>query len=167
MTALYEMTGELISQLSNIQERLESGLEVHQDELDMIISLKDDTEQKALNIGKFIKNLQSDSDQLASEIKRLQAKKKSVDNLELKLKTYLIEQLELLGIDKLGDKVFSIKVQKNPLSVDVADVNFLPAKYIVTKLEADKKALLADYKANDAFSVKGVSFIQNKSLRMG
>ena len=54
MTALYEMTGELISQLSSIQERLESGLEVHQDELDMIISLKDDTEQKALNIGKFI-----------------------------------------------------------------------------------------------------------------
>ena len=167
MTALYEMTGELISQLSNIQERLESGLEVHQDELDMIISLKDDTEQKALNIGKFIKNLQSDSDQLANEIKRLQAKKKSVDNLELKLKTYLIEQLELLGIDKLGDKVFSIKVQKNPLSVDVADVNFLPAKYIVTKLKANKKALLADYKANDAFSVKGVSFIQNKSLRIG
>lgn len=100
------MIGELISQLSNIQERLESGLEVHQDELDMIISLKDGTEQKALNIGKFIKNLQSDSDQLASEIKRLQAKKKSVDNLELKLKTYLIEQLELLGIDKLGDKIF-------------------------------------------------------------
>lgn len=34
MTALYEMTGalELISQLSNIQERLESGLEVHHEE---------------------------------------------------------------------------------------------------------------------------------------
>lgn len=167
MTALYEMTGELISQLSNIQERLESGLEVHQDEIDMVINLKDDTEGKAINVGKFIKNLLADVDRFDAEIKRMQGKKKATENLANKLKSYLLENMQEMGIDKLGDRVFSIKVQKNPLSVDVADVNFLPAKYIVTKLEADKKALLADYKANDAFSVKGVSFIQNKSLRIG
>ena len=167
MTALYEMTGELISQLSNIQERLESGLEVHQDEIDMVINLKDDTENKAIKVAKFVKNLLSDSDQFEAEIKRMQAKKKATDNLANKLKTYLLENMQVLGIDKLGDRVFSVSIRNNPLSVNVTDAVLLPKEYQVVKVEPNKKALLDAYKKNENFNINGVAFTRTQSLKIG
>ena len=170
MTALYELSGELMETLADIQSRLEDGEEVAESEIEQALQLNQDFENKALNIAKFVKNLQSDAEQLAVENKKRQAKQRAIENLADKLKGYLLDEMQATGKTKIGDRVFSVKVQANSVySIAVENPTALPAEYQVIKVEADKKALLEAFKkaeCNENF-MHGVAINKGSHLRLG
>lgn len=170
MTALYEITGELMETLADIQSRLDDGEEVADSELEQVLQLNQDFDNKALSVAKFIKNLLSDAEQLAIENKKRQAKQKAFENLADKLKSYLLEEMQATGKTKIGDRVFSVKVQANSVySINVENPNFLPSKYQIVRIEADNKALREAFKqaGNAENFMQGVTVNKGCHLRIG
>ena len=70
-------------------------------------------EEKAENIAKAVRNIDSDVSALKTEIERLEAMKKANDNTVKKLKSYLFEQMQAVGKTKFKTTLFSFSIAKN------------------------------------------------------
>ena len=124
-----------------------------------------DFEEKAVNIARFVKNLESDIPGIDAEIKRLQAMKKSQENTANNLRNYLKMQMETSGIDKIKRDKFNIYTQNNKPSL-VIDETIIPVGYtrIESKRVVDREAIEAAIKAGR--SINGVVSQQGKSLQI-
>lgn len=124
-------------------------------------------EEKAGNIVRMVKNWESDIPGLDSEIKRLQARKKAIENRVTSIKTYLQGSMEAAGIDKLKIDTFTIALQNNPPAVIVHDLTQIPAEFMTIIPEQhvpDKTRIKAAIK--DGNEVPGVTLQQGKGLRI-
>jgi hypothetical protein len=128
---------------------IEDGIDI--DDLEMFIdtldAIEDSMENKAENIGKFIRNLESDSAAFKNEEDRLAKKRKSIDNKIAGLKKYTKEMLELANKDKMSAGIFNIRLQNNPPSTLILDESKIPSTYKVAQPDKlNGKELLADLK---------------------
>lgn len=62
----------------------------------------------------------------ADEIKRLQGRKKAIENRRDSLKQHLCELMGRMGLDKLPGETTTLCREKSPRSVEVTDVDALP-----------------------------------------
>lgn len=85
--------------------------------------------QKYENVVRYIKNLQSDADEVDAEIKRLQKKKKAKESVAENLKRYLENDMKYRKIDKKEVGVFKLRIQKNPPSLSV--VGIIPPEWLI------------------------------------
>lgn len=161
MANLYEIT----ERYNNLLELLDNE-ETTQDILNSALNeVQDEFNEKALNIVKFIKNLESDVNGLDAEEKRLKAKKMAYKNKIDGLKKYLENGLIVSGFKKLDLGVFNISIAKNPASVNILDEKLIPKEYLIEQApKIDKKAILNDLKNN--IDVKGCEIHQGESLRI-
>src|SRR3990172_3360537 len=74
-------------------------------ELDRMLPVMQD---KAANIGKWIRNIEGNMTALNLEIDRLKAKKDKAGNLQERLKLYLKESMERAGMTKLEAGVVTL-----------------------------------------------------------
>lgn len=168
MTNLYDMANETMKTVIELSERAENGEPVSNDEFMQALQLSQDTEQKIVNTGFVVKNLSSDSEQISEEIKRLQAKKKAIDNRTEWLKSNIKFAMQTLGIEKVKHPVLPISLRNNPqFSVNVENAENLPSEYQVVKIEPNKKALLDLFKDNPSFALNGVTFTKGQFLKIG
>src|SRR4030066_2498989 len=79
-------------------------------ELDRMLPAMQD---KAANIGKWIRNIDGSTLALEAEIDRLKHKKKMAENLEERLKAYLKESMERAGMTKIEAGGGKLAIQKN------------------------------------------------------
>lgn len=123
-------------------------------------------EEKAENIGKFIKLLDANSKAIDEEIKRLTKLKKSNDNQKNWLKNYLYNAMKLLDKLKLKTKFFNFWIQKNPVSLKITDETKLPDTYKETEVitTINKEALKEDLK--NGLVIEGAELTQGESLRI-
>lgn len=161
MANLYEIT----ERYNNLLELLDNE-ETTEDVLSSALNdVQDEFNEKALNIVKFIKNLESDVNGLDAEEKRLKAKKMAYKNKIDGLKKYLENGLIVSGFKKLDLGVFNISIAKNPASVNILDEKLIDKKYLIEQEpKIDKKAILNDLKNN--IDVKGCEIHQAESLRI-
>lgn len=161
MANLYEIT----ERYNNLLELLDNE-EITEDVLNSALNdVQDEFNEKALNIVKFIKNLESDVNGLDAEEKRLKAKKMAYKNKIDGLKKYLENGLIASGFKKLNLGVFNISIAKNPASVNILDEKLIDKKYLIEQEpKIDKKAILNDLKNN--IDVKGCEIHQGESLRI-
>lgn len=163
---LYEINQAIAERLTQLGELLENGETPSQAEIDELLDLKGDLKNKLINYGKFIKNTQSDIDGLDSEIKRLTAKKRALQNRTDILKENMRVAMLTNDIDKIDDPIMPIRLQNSPkslqLSVPVAE---LPSAFqnveISVKTTQLKKALA------DGMKVHGATLVQYKHVRIG
>ena len=87
-------------------------------------------EEKALNISKWMANLNSEADAYENEIKRLTDHKRAADNKVKWLKQYLQTCMETAGLQKIKAGTFSLTLQKNPPKLIVDDEKAIPASYL-------------------------------------
>lgn len=168
MTNLYDMANETMKTVIELSERAENGEPVSNDEFMQALQLSQDTEQKIVNTGFVVKNLSSDSEQISEEIKRLQAKKKAIDNRTEWLKSNIKFAMQTLGIEKVKHPVLPISLRSSPqFSVNVENAENLPSEYQVVKIEPNKKALLDLFKDNPSFALNGVTFTKGQFLKIG
>lgn len=155
---LYELT-------ESYNRLLEMAEEMDQEALaDTLESLEDSIEEKVENTAKVIKSIESDVSAIDEEIKRLQGMKSARKNNIDRLKVYLKEQLELVGMDKIKGALFTVALQNNPAKLVVKDVSKLEGYLVEQEPKVDSARLKKDLKAG--LELEGAELVQEKSLRI-
>jgi len=158
LATLYELTSDFLQ----VQQMIEDGVEGLEDTLESInLALEDKLE----NIGKVIRNLESEVNQFKEEEKRLADKRKAIENNIKRLKDYAEQSMIATGNKKLKTGIFTFAIQKNPPSINVVDEKLIPKKYFVpVDPKLDKKSIQQSIK--DGELVPGVQLIQREGLRI-
>lgn len=136
--------------------------EVMQDTLD---SIEDAIENKAENIAKLIRNLESDVAAYKEEEDRLKTKRQATENKVKWLKTYLEDNMKLTGKTKFKSGMFNFSIQKNPSSVNITDEKAIPEEFLIQQPpKVDKTSLKEILKRG--IEVPGAELKQTEGLRI-
>lgn len=159
---LYELT-------ENYQKVLElmEGEENAQTLIDTLECIDAEIDSKADSIAKVSRYVNSDITALDDEIKRLQSRKKALENNDKNLKEYLKTQMEKINKDKIKGTLFTISIQKNPPSMVITDKEKIPAKFIdviPSTTAVNTTALKAALKNGE--EIEGAELTQGTSLRI-
>jgi phage host-nuclease inhibitor protein Gam len=170
---LYEITTELII-LNNLDEfnlngdkADDSDKSTASEKLEQIRQALDNVNMKfidkVINIAKFIRNLESQRDALATEAKRLAERKRSFDNRIEWLKNYVKTNMEAAGTDKIKSALFTIYVGSSQPSVEVKNIDDVEEQFLKIKKEVDKTKILEQVKTTGVIP-NGVDIIQGTHL---
>lgn len=168
MTTLYEYGEQLADTVSRLNDMLADGTdpsdEAFQALLDKMTEQESDWEKKALNVGRFIHQLDADQAQIKAEIDRLQKRAKSLARTGEMLSDRMIYQMTEFNRLEIGDALLSVKVRDNPPSVIIHDENAVPEQYKVKKVTVavDKRGILAA--AKDGGKIDGIEIVRSKRL---
>ncbi|EAD7948548.1 siphovirus Gp157 family protein [Listeria monocytogenes] len=155
---LYELTDNYLG----LQELLEENkTEAVMDTLDAIT---DGFHDKAENIAKIIKSIAADAEMAGTEAKRLLKRKQALENNVQKLKIYLQTEMERMEIRKINSTLFTIQIQKNPVSVEIVDDSLLQAFFLLQEPKIDKKRIAEILKSGE--EVKGARLVESESIRI-
>lgn len=163
MSTLYELTGDYMK-LLEMAEDPEVDLETLNDTLE---GLEGEIEIKAENYAKVIKQLEGDASTIETEEKRLQAKRKAIENNIATMKNHLENAMRTTGKTKFKTDLFSFNIQKNPPSARVNEemMDKIPLEYLVfPEPKVDKKKVLEELKNGAEFEWAEIS--QGESLRI-
>lgn len=157
MSKLYELTNDF----QQVQQMIEDGAEGLEDTLESIeLSMQDKLE----NVGKVIRNLESEAKAFKDEEKRLSDRHKTLENEIKNLKLYAEQSMKATGQRKVDAGLFKFNIQKNPASVNVTDEKLIPERYYVPVDPKLDKATIKDLLKNGE-NVPGVELVQGESLR--
>ena len=112
------------------------------------------------------KELESKAELLAAEIKRLQARKKALENRAERLRALMCDSMVISGETKLkGKHSFSVGTRKSLFIDENATPEFFNQEYIRTIKEFDKKKITEDLK--NGIVIDGVKMVEkiNFSIR--
>ena len=149
MATLYELSGEYL-ELLEMAEDPETDPQAFNDTLE---SLDWEFEDKADGYAKIIAQMNADSGAIGDEIKRLQARKKSMEGNIDRMKKSLQMAMETTGKRKFKTSLFSFGIQKNPPRVvmDAENLTDIPIDYLVPQdPTVDKKKIMAVLKSGAA-----------------
>ena len=157
---LYEITREaqelaFLLETDELTPELEAALLINQDQL----------QAKAGNYAKVIANIQSDSDSIDAEIKRLKAMKDTKDRSISRLKEALRDAMLVSGIDKIESSLFKLSLRRSE-AVEVDVVEALPNAFQNVKnvVTADKLAIKEAIKRGE--NVMGARIVENFNLQL-
>ncbi len=157
---LYEITREaqelaFLLETDELTPELEAALLINQDQLQV----------KAGNYAKVIANIQSDSDAIDVEIKRLKSIKDTKDRSINRLKEALRDAMLISGIDKIESSLFKLSLRRSE-AVEVDVVEALPNAFVNVKnvVTADKVAIKEAIKRGEF--VMGARIIENFNLQI-
>lgn len=132
---------------------------------DTLQAIEEALEDKVENTAKFIRCLDADIEAIKAEEKRLADRRKALETKVVNAKSYLQEQLELAGIDKVKRPTLTVSIQANPPSVEITDESLIPTTYMVPQpSKIDKKAILSALK--DGLLIEGCSIKKTKGVRI-
>ena len=136
--------------------------EVMKDTLD---SIEDAIENKAENIAKLVRNLESDVSAYKEEEDRLKTKRQATENKVKWLKTYLEDNMKMTGKTKFKSGMFNFAIQKNPASVNITDEKIIPGEFLIPQPpKVDKTSLKEILKRG--IEVPGAELKQTEGLRI-
>ena len=114
---------------------------------DTIESIEADIDSKADGYGKIIRMLQGNILVMEEEIKRLQARKSTLDNRIKALKSNLQSVMENIGKPRIQTDIFTFSITKNPPSVKIEDGAEIPEEYQIPQpFKVDKAKIKEDLK---------------------
>ena len=146
MASLYELKGQYLELLSMMEEGADE--EVIKDTLE---SLEGEIEVKADNYARIIRQLESDTNGLKTEIERMTDRKRVLENHISYLKNNLQDAMILTGKEKFKTDLFSFGIQANPASVIIDDPTSIPSQFLIPQEpKVDKKSIKEFLKDNDA-----------------
>lgn len=125
-------------------------------------------QNKSANIIGYIKNSESLLDAMKTEEKRLSDIRKQGEAKLEKFYQYVKENMEKLGLVEIPTELGSLKINKNPMSVEIENEDEIPSEFkqeiVTTKI--DKTAIKNHFKEIGEI-VAGTRIIDNKtSLRI-
>lgn len=132
--------------------------------MDTLDAITDGFHDKAENIAKIIKSIAADAEMAGTEAKRLLKRKQALENNVQKLKTYLQTEMERMEIRKINSTLFTIQIQKNPVSVEIVDDSLLQAFFLLQEPKIDKKRIAEILKSGE--EVKGARLVESESIRI-
>lgn len=135
------------------------------DALDELAMMDDELEVKAENYIRIIKDKEAEADGFKKEADRLTAKRQAAENVAKRLKQAMLDAMKLAGKVELPTSIGKWKVQSNPLSCEVLDINKVPQEWhIKCDDKIDKAGLIKHYKMTGEL-VDGCEFKQTEGIR--
>jgi len=159
--------------LYQISENYMEALDVLTDpEADLPIEAVNDTlealggelEDKAINVAKFLKNMEATAKAIKEAEAEMARRRKALENRVKWLKDYLKANMEHTGISKIECPYFKLSVQKNPPAVAILDEEAIPAEFKeqVVSWKLDKTGIKNAIKAGK--SVPGAELVNGTRL---
>ncbi len=132
---------------------------------DTLESIEEAIEDKAENSAKLVRSLQGVIEAIKLEEKRFADRRIALENKIVSIKSYLQNQMEVAGIDKVKRPTLTISIANNPPAVEIEDESLIPSDYMVPQPEKiDKKAILAALKEGEL--IEGCTLTQTRSVRI-
>jgi hypothetical protein len=157
---LYQITREAL-ELAYLLETEELTPELEE----MLVINQEQLQTKAGNYAKVIANIQSDSDAIDNEIKRLKEMKESKDRAINRLKDAVKNAMLISAIEKIESPLFKLSLRRSE-SIEVNVVEALPENYITRKvvLSADKLSIKEAIKRGE--TINGARIVENFNLQI-
>lgn len=124
--------------------------------------------QKAESVALVVLDLEGTAKKLRDEEKRLADRRRSLQNRAEGLKSYLLQNLQAVGLNKIDGTRATVSYQNSPPSCNVLDLDALPddCKALVPATwKADARAIIARWK-NTGEQVPGAEVWQGVHLRI-
>ena len=156
---------DLSQNYNNLIELLDNA-DVPQDVIRLSLNeISEEFETKAENIAKLIKNIESDICSFKAEEKRINERRKILENRVKSLKEYLTNNMLLCDKTKFEKGTFKFAISKNAPSLNIVDENKIAKKwYLKQDPVLNRREILEALKTG--VKVKGVELIQTESLRI-
>lgn len=135
-------------------------------ELERLITQELNT--KSINIIGFVRNAEANISAIDNEIERLTLLKNKNNNTLSRFKEYVKDNMSALQLEKIQTSIGTLRVQKNPISVEIVDEKQIPVEYKKEKtvICVDKTAIKNNFKETGEI-IPGTRIIANKtSLRI-
>ena len=138
---LYEMTGQYLKALDFLTDP--ANAVDQQTAVDTMENMDAPIDEKMLNVGRFILEMEHQSEGIKAAMDRMAARKKTLDNRAEWLKGYLKAAMEHTGKAKVSDAYTALALVKNPPHVVIEDEALIPDEYKedVTTTKIDKTAI--------------------------
>ena len=140
---LYELSADYLSALDALSELDDLPPEAIADTLEGLAGAWED---KALNVARYVRNLEAEGAAIDEARKRMDARAKATANQAARLKMYLKIELERTGLKPKAPDL-ALRLQNNPPSVVLDDAAMIPDDYrrtetVTTILKAEISAAL-------------------------
>ena len=163
MSNLYELAGEYRA----ISDKLHDAELDEQTIADTLEGLSGDLQEKSVNVAKYIKNLESDADQIKQAEQQMTERRKALEKRAASIKHYLHTNMEKAGITKIECPWFVLSIKNNPESVQIDDEQSIPRDYfkeIPASYSLDKTLVKTAIK--DGFNVPGCHLSRGTRLEI-
>ncbi len=114
---------------------------------DTLEGLTGELEDKAVNVAKFIRNMETTANAIKKAEVEMAKRRKSLETRVQWLEDYLKSSMEATGITKIECPYFKLSIAKNPPALDLFDSQAVPSKYkhteTVTTEHIDRAAIKA------------------------
>jgi len=156
---LYAITDEILNRFSDCEDEAFDMVEL--EEWDAAF------EHKVGACAAVVKNLTAEVEACKAEASRLRQKAGYIEKRVDSLKDYIKRNLEFVGKKKVDAGIFSVRIQKSPLSVKIIDERIVPAdfKWEFKEWRFDKKAIAEAIKETGEVPA-GVESHQGTHLRI-
>lgn len=145
MATLYELS-EGYAQLMYMYEQAETDAE-RADLLDLIAGAEGDITDKAEAYARIMKNKQAEADGLKTEADRLTAKRRAAEAVVERMKEAITTAMMTVGAKEIGTTIGKWRLQDNPWSCEVLDVNAVPEEWhIKVEDKIDRAGLVKHFK---------------------
>jgi hypothetical protein len=138
---------------------------------DTLEALSGDLQDKAVNVAKFMRNLEVFADDIDEAAKAMKERAERVRKRSDQLRAYLLSNMQACEISKIECPYFTLTVKKNPPAVTVFDEAEVPEVFKAypppeppPEQRIDKKAVAAALKAG--WSVPGCRLDQGVRLEV-
>lgn len=148
--ALYQLAENYLQALDFLTDpELDLPIEAINDTLE---GLSWELEEKAVNVTKFLRNMEATADAIKQAEEAMAKRRKALENRAKCLKDYLKGNMERTGISKIECPFFKLSIQKNPDSVNIVDEATIPEQFKeqVISWKIDKTAIKEAIKAGRA-----------------
>lgn len=138
--------------------------EINEQALDKINELTDPIETKCINMVRLFKSLEAQQKAIEAERKAMAKREQAFKNQVVRLKDYLLDNMEKCKISKIECPQFVINLQKNPVALDIFDADQIPENYKKVIVDTDdpkiKEAL------QKGIEIPGARLVQRSSIRI-
>jgi hypothetical protein len=159
VTKLYELTQNYMELLGMVDSLDEETFK------DTLSAIEEALEDKVENTAKFVRCLDGDIEAIKAEEKRLADRRRALETKVGNCKSYLQEQLEFAGIDKIKRPTVTVSIQANPPSAFILDESLIPSDYMIAQAPTiDKRSILKALKEGEF--IPGAEIKQSRSVRI-
>lgn len=133
---------------------------------DTLESLEGEIEDKLLNIGRLVRNMESESEIIKAEEKRLSDKRRTLEKKVEGLKEYVRQAMLQTGKKKVNDGVITWAIQLNPPKVVVEPEADIPLCWYTEKVIRDLDKNAIKQAIVGGATIPGCKLVQEQAIRL-
>lgn len=161
---LYNIT----NKFTELMDKAQNGELTEEEYNELEEELAQELQNKSSNIIGYIRNSELLIEAMKTEEKRISDTRKTGEAKLEKFKQYVLENMERLGLKEIPTELGSLKINKNPMSVEIENEDEIPSEFkqevVTTKI--DKTAIKNHFKTTGEI-IPGTKIIDDKmSLRI-